>query len=67
VKKENATEEAEEVSSQQREVYSSGAGHLHYDRHETVQPIHAQSICNKEQAYKTQIFSYLMTILSSSQ
>lgn len=41
LEKEKATEEAEEISCEQREVNCCGAGHADHHRHAAVQCIHA--------------------------
>lgn len=53
MEEEDATEEAEEVGGEQREVDGSGAGHLHHDRHEAVQSEHAQNVDCKQHGCKT--------------
>lgn len=54
VEEEDATEEAEEVSGEQRQVDGGGARHLHHDGHQAVQHKHAEDVDRKEQHYKTQ-------------
>lgn len=58
MEEEDATEEAEEVGGEQREVDSGGAGHLHHDGHEAVQSEHAQNVDGKQHGCKTRGFYF---------
>lgn len=63
VEEEDATEEAEEVGSEQREVDCSSAGHFHHDRHEAVQSVHTQSIDGKQHGCRTQRVTFQSMML----
>lgn len=52
---EEATEEAEEVGGEQREVDGGGTGHLHHDGHEAVQRVHAQDVDGKQRGCRSQL------------
>ena len=55
VEEEEATEEAEEVGGEQREVDGGGAGQLHHHGHAAVQHVHAHGVGSKQQAWSTEI------------
>ncbi len=54
VEEEEAAEEAEEVSGEQREVDRRSAGHLHHYGHEAVQRVHTQGVDCKQHGCRTQ-------------
>lgn len=50
----DATEKAEEIGGEQRQVNGGGAGRLHHAGHEAVQHHHAEDVDGKQKDYKTQ-------------
>lgn len=50
LEEENPTEEAEEVSGEQREADGGGAAQLHHDGHEAVESVEAQGEAGEQEA-----------------
>lgn len=52
----DATEKAEEIGGEQRQVNGGGAGRLHHAGHEAVQRHHAEDVDGKQKDYKHTTF-----------